>query len=439
MTINRLSVRAAFLAVSSAAAVLLSATGCRHSDIVELPLTWHEGFGPFDLSFSGDRAYNPDSDASAPAITGFPDGMSEIRTGIFETNILQTCYEDHIAGRMSDERYGHLLEAWGWIPDTTVLSRNHVDTQIAFAVGKCQDGALCIAVDTDGDSDLSDEKPLVLTETDSLFNSAERDSILSANTVIATVEQYDGKSIKRSPLPLVLSYDSKSGIIFKGMAEHATARHKGVELAVRTDNLAYNFIHVTKVSGKHDWDDAQDEVFAKGDYIDINGKMYRICGIDIATNSLVLENTGLPREKLYSSQPGFYPYPLEGPEFSSGERISLESMKGKYVLLAFWSTGCGPCIREIPTLKELYDMTDRDSLEIIGIAGNSDPDMVKHLIGEHDIAWPQLLSTSDNDIIGTYHVNGYPTNILIGPDGTVITDRIYGRHIMDIASVISGK
>ena len=200
MTINRLSVRAAFLAVSSAAAVLLSATGCRHSDIVELPLTWHEGFGPFDLSFSGDRAYNPDSDASAPAITGFPDGMSEIRTGIFETNILQTCYEDHIAGRMSDERYGHLLEAWGWIPDTTVLSRNHVDTQIAFAVGKCQDGALCIAVDTDGDSDLSDEKPLVLTETDSLFNSAERDSILSANTVIATVEQYDGKSIKREEI-----------------------------------------------------------------------------------------------------------------------------------------------------------------------------------------------------------------------------------------------
>ncbi len=112
--------------------------------------------------------------------------------------------------------------------------------------------------------------------------------------------------------------------------------------------------------------------------------------------------------------------------------ISSESLKGKYVLLDFWSIWCGPCQHEIPNLKKLYDETNREKFEIVGIIGDEPPsNELKDLIKKDSITWPQILSTESNSINQTYGIDGYPTTFLINPKGEIVSKNLRGKELED--------
>src|SRR5271166_2653743 len=88
--------------------------------------------------------------------------------------------------------------------------------------------------------------------------------------------------------------------------------------------------------------------------------------------------------------------PDPAPDFKvkdlDGKDLSLESSKGKVILLNFWATWCGPCRAEIPSLIQLQDRY-KDRLQIIGLADDDDQDTVKQVVDSEGINFPVAMVT----------------------------------------------
>lgn len=94
--------------------------------------------------------------------------------------------------------------------------------------------------------------------------------------------------------------------------------------------------------------------------------------------------------------------------------------KGDYVLVDFWASWCGPCIRQTAVLKDIYKEYKDKGLKILGVAVWDKPEDTKQAIVKHELPWESWLNgqTIPTDIYG---ISGIPCIILFGPDGTIIS------------------
>lgn len=112
-----------------------------------------------------------------------------------------------------------------------------------------------------------------------------------------------------------------------------------------------------------------------------------------------------------------------------GEEFDLENWRGKYVLIDFWGTWCGACIAGMPEMKAFAGKYP-DKLMLLGVAKESDPERWRqYLKGEGaQWDWKQIISgQGEEDYVLRYNVQGYPTKILISPEGKVLK-RIVGEE-----------
>lgn len=102
----------------------------------------------------------------------------------------------------------------------------------------------------------------------------------------------------------------------------------------------------------------------------------------------------------------------------NGNSYHLADFKGKYILLDFWSFGCGPCHASVPEMKELHEKL-KDSLTIVGL--NSDnKKMWQQATDLFKMTWKNLSDENENrGIYAHYGVEGIPNYVLIAPDGVV--------------------
>jgi len=103
----------------------------------------------------------------------------------------------------------------------------------------------------------------------------------------------------------------------------------------------------------------------------------------------------------------------------NGGRVSLASLQGKVLVVDFWATWCGPCIKEIPEYAEFWRKNQPRGIEVVGVVMDSgDPDEILDFVREFRIPYRQLLG--DDDTAGAFGVNqGYPTTFVIDGKGMI--------------------
>jgi thiol-disulfide isomerase/thioredoxin len=119
---------------------------------------------------------------------------------------------------------------------------------------------------------------------------------------------------------------------------------------------------------------------------------------------------------------------LDGAAWLNTEKpkMSLADFRGKFVLLQFWTTWCGVCHWDLPNLKITRDLYEKKGLVVIGVHDNSMPlDAIKEDAAKNGMTWPIVVDQPDGRISASYNgrgFSGFPSYILIGPDGKVIKD-----------------
>lgn len=125
-----------------------------------------------------------------------------------------------------------------------------------------------------------------------------------------------------------------------------------------------------------------------------------------------------------------------------GKPLKLSDYRGKYVLLDFWATWCGPCVGEMPNMKATYDAYGKDDrFVIISLSLDSEPAAPKKFAQNRSIAWTQgfLGDWSKDKETQRYGVYAIPAIFLIGPDGKVLATGLRGTKIKETVASVLGK
>ena len=118
----------------------------------------------------------------------------------------------------------------------------------------------------------------------------------------------------------------------------------------------------------------------------------------------------------------------------AGKPVSLADYRGKLVLLDFWATWCGPCITELPNLKEVYEKYHDSGFEIVGISLDSDEAALREFIKENRLTWRQVFDGKrwESPLVQQYGIRGIPAQFLIDQEGRVISVKARGKRLGDL-------
>jgi thiol-disulfide isomerase/thioredoxin len=112
-----------------------------------------------------------------------------------------------------------------------------------------------------------------------------------------------------------------------------------------------------------------------------------------------------------------------------GKTLSPAAFKGKVLLIDFWATWCGPCVAEMPNVKQVYDKYHPKGFEIVGISLDQSRDRLDKYIAQNSIAWPQYFDGKwwNNDVAVRYGVKSIPTTILVDRTGKIRYKSLRGK------------
>lgn len=114
-----------------------------------------------------------------------------------------------------------------------------------------------------------------------------------------------------------------------------------------------------------------------------------------------------------------------------GEELSMYSLRGNYVLLDFWASWCGPCLREAPNVKALYDKYHAKGFQVFGVSLDNDKEAWIAAIEKHGLNWHQVSSLKGWECPAAkqYNVTGIPRMYILDPDGKIIAMDLRGKEL----------
>ena len=140
--------------------------------------------------------------------------------------------------------------------------------------------------------------------------------------------------------------------------------------------------------------------------------------VDFTVNSCVGHTRSIPAEPIYAEV-----------------KLSDYVGKGKYILLDFWSPWCGPCRREMPNIKAVYDKYKGDNFDVVSIAvwERQPVEVTIETAAKLEMTWNQI-NNGKREPAELYGVEGIPHLILFGPDGTILKRGFHGAEIEEVVS-----
>ena len=137
-------------------------------------------------------------------------------------------------------------------------------------------------------------------------------------------------------------------------------------------------------------------------------------------------------DKVVENLPEFQLHDMNDNPFSS------DLLKGKYVIIDFWASWCGPCHKKFPLLREIYDEYHEKGLEIVGISTDLKEDAWLADIKRLQLPWVQLLDRQgpESVAVSLFKVQSLPALFFVYPDGHIV---IPGNYFNEIRGLLANE
>lgn len=124
-----------------------------------------------------------------------------------------------------------------------------------------------------------------------------------------------------------------------------------------------------------------------------------------------------------------------------GGQLALSSLRGKYLLIDFWASWCGPCRRENPNVVKVYNQYKEKGFEILGVSLDSDKTRWLNAIQQDGLTWHQVsdLKGWQNSAAQQYGVRSIPHTVLLDPQGKIVARNLRGAALEQKLAEIFGE
>ena len=135
----------------------------------------------------------------------------------------------------------------------------------------------------------------------------------------------------------------------------------------------------------------------------------------------------------------------KAPDFTlpdlKGENVKLSDYKGKYLLIDFWASWCGPCMREMPNVVKLYKECKGKNFEIVGVSLDQKRDAWLNAVEKNKMKWIQVsdLKSWATLPVKLCNVSAVPYTVLIDPQGKVIALDLRGEELINKVKEVLNK
>ncbi|MEP6671499.1 MAG: TlpA disulfide reductase family protein [Chthoniobacter sp.] len=124
---------------------------------------------------------------------------------------------------------------------------------------------------------------------------------------------------------------------------------------------------------------------------------------------------------------------------ADGSPVDVTKLRGKVVLIDFWATWCGPCMKEMPNVLAAYAKYHAKGFEIVGISLDKNKDTMLRVTAEKGMTWPQYFDGKgwNNEVSTAFHIQSIPAMWLVNKSGIVATTEAAGNLDAAIATLLA--